>query len=63
MSAGHVRLKQREVQRQGNGYCKTSECTVHDITDYEYNVKLFKCDGTNRSAQGGAGVTARNEIL
>lgn len=62
MSAGHVRLKQREVQRQGNRYC-TTECTVHGITDYGYNVKLFKCDGRNRSAQGGAGVTARNEIL
>lgn len=50
-------------KRQGNGYCKTSESTVHDITYYEYNVKLFKCDGRNRLAQGGAGVTARNEIL
>lgn len=36
---------------------------MHDITYYEYNVMLFKCDGRNRLAQGGAGVTARNEIL
>lgn len=27
---------------------------MHDITHYEYNVMLFKCDGRNRLAQGGA---------
>lgn len=42
---------------------KTSETAVHDITYYEYNVMLFKCDGRNRLAQVGAGVTACNEIL
>lgn len=42
---------------------ETSETTVHDITHYEYNVMLFKCDGRNRLARGGAGVTACNEIL
>ena len=36
------------------GICETSETTVHDITYYEYNVMLFKCDGRNRLAQGGA---------
>lgn len=61
-SVGHVRLKWEErsgKERKG----KTSETAVHDITYYEYNVMLFKCDGRNRLTQGGAGVTACNEIL
>lgn len=36
------------------GICETSETTVHNITYYEYNVMLFKCDGRNRLARGGA---------
>lgn len=47
------------MERKG----ETSESTVHDITYYEYNVMLFKCDGRNRLAQGGAAVAACNEIL
>ncbi len=67
-SVGHVGLrkgKRRRKERKGKerGICETSETAVHDITYYEYNVMLFKCDGRNRLAQGGAGVTARNEIL
>ena len=71
-SVGHVGLKlgKREVERKGKerkgkerGIIETSETTVHDITHYEYNVMLFKCDGRNRLARGGAGVAACNEIL
>lgn len=77
-SVGHVGLKRgkREVEREEEerkgkekekekerGIIETSETTVHDITHYEYNVMLFKCDGRNRLARGGAGVTACNEIL
>lgn len=47
------------MERKG----ETSESTVHDITYYEYNVMLFKCDGRNRLTQGGAAVAACNEIL
>lgn len=32
---------------------ETSQSAVHDITYYEYNVMLFKCDGRNRLARGG----------
>lgn len=62
-SVGHVGLKWVERSRKEGRIWKTSETTVHDITYYEYNVTLFKCDGRNRLAQGGVGVTARNEIL
>jgi len=61
-SVGHVGLKQGERSRKER-ICETSETAVHDITYYKYNVKLFKCDGRNRLAKGGAGVTACNEIL
>lgn len=62
-SVGHVGLKREERSGEVERIGKTSESAVHDIAYYEYNVMLFKCDGRNRLAQGGAGATVCNEIL
>lgn len=42
---------------------QTSEHSEHDITYSADNVVLFKCDGRNRLAQGGAGVAAWNDEI
>ena len=60
---GKERKRKGKGKEKERGIMATSETTVHDITHYEYNVMLFKCDGRNRLARGGAGVTACNEIL
>lgn len=58
-----VGLKREERSGEVERISKTSESALHDIAYYEYNVMLFKCDGRNRLAQGGAGATVCNEIL